>query len=87
MDSQAPLSMGFPGKNTGVGGHFLLQGVFPTRGWSLRLSSPALAGRLFATSAAWEGPRVATGAAWAAPKSGHQRRLGLEWPPAPPGQP
>ena len=21
---------GFPGKNTGVGGHFLLQGIFPT---------------------------------------------------------
>ena len=29
---QAPLSMEFPGKNTGVGGHFLLQGIFPTQG-------------------------------------------------------
>ena len=29
---QAPLSMDFPGKNTGVGCHFLLQGVFPTQG-------------------------------------------------------
>ena len=29
---QAPLSMGFPGKNTGVGCHFLLQGIFPTWG-------------------------------------------------------
>ena len=29
---QAPLSMGFPGKNTGVGCHFLLQGIFPTQG-------------------------------------------------------
>ena len=28
---QAPLSMGFPGKNTGVGSHFLLQGIFPTQ--------------------------------------------------------
>ena len=29
---QAPLSMRFPGKNTGVGCHFLLQGIFPTQG-------------------------------------------------------
>ena len=28
---QAPLSMGSPGKNTGVGFHFLLQGIFPTQ--------------------------------------------------------
>ena len=35
---QAPLSMGFfPGKNTGVGCHFLLQGIFPTQGWNPRL--------------------------------------------------
>ena len=35
MDSslyQAPLSMGFLGKSTGVGCHFLLQGIFPTQG-------------------------------------------------------
>ena len=31
---QAPLSMEFPGKNTGVGCHFLLQGLFPTQGWN-----------------------------------------------------
>ena len=29
---QASPSMGFPGKNTGVGCHFLLQGLFPTQG-------------------------------------------------------
>ena len=29
---QAPLSMGFSGNNTGVGCHFLLQGIFPTQG-------------------------------------------------------
>ena len=29
---QVPLSMDFPGKNTGVGCHFLLQGIFPTQG-------------------------------------------------------
>ena len=28
---QVPLSMGFPGKNTGVGCHFLLQGIFQTQ--------------------------------------------------------
>ena len=26
--------MGFPSKNTGVGGYFLLQGIFPTQGWN-----------------------------------------------------
>ena len=34
---QAPLSMGFPRQNTGVGCHFLLQGIFPTQGWDLGL--------------------------------------------------
>ena len=29
-----PLSMGFPSKNTGVGCHALLQGIFPTQGLS-----------------------------------------------------
>ena len=29
---QVPLSMGFPGKNTGVGCHFLLQEIFLTQG-------------------------------------------------------
>ena len=28
---QAPLSMGFPVKNTGVDCHLLLQGIFPTQ--------------------------------------------------------
>ena len=33
---KAPLSMGMdsPGKNTGVGCHALLQGIFPTQGWN-----------------------------------------------------
>ena len=34
---QAPLSMGFSGKNTGVDCHFLLQGIFPTQGLNLGL--------------------------------------------------
>ena len=36
---QAPLSMDSPGKNTGVGCHFLFQGIFPE-----------LAGRFFLTT-------------------------------------
>ena len=35
---QSPLSMDFPGKNTRVGCHFLLQGIFPTQ----RLNPPLL---------------------------------------------
>ena len=31
---QAPLYMGFPAKNTRVGCHVLLQGIFPTQGWN-----------------------------------------------------
>ena len=38
----------FPGKNTGEGCHFLLQGVFLTEGWTLPMS-PALAGGFFTT--------------------------------------
>ena len=35
--SHAPLSMRFPGKNTGVGCHFLLQGILLTQGLNLHL--------------------------------------------------
>ena len=38
---QAPLSMDFPGKNTEVGFHFLLQGIFLTLE-GIKLSSPTL---------------------------------------------
>ena len=31
------LSWNFPGKNTEVGYHFLLQGMVPTQGWNLSL--------------------------------------------------
>ena len=34
---QAPLSMGFPSKNTGVSSHFPLGGLFPTQGLNLCL--------------------------------------------------
>ena len=40
-----------PGKNTGVGYCYLLQGIFLTLGWNLSLVSPAMASRLFTTSA------------------------------------
>ena len=43
-----------PGTNTGVGCHFLLQGIFPTQGSNQNLLSPALADRFFTTSATWE---------------------------------
>ena len=36
---QAPHPWDFPGKSNGVGCHFLLQGVFPTRGLNLCLLS------------------------------------------------
>ena len=43
-----------PGKNTEVGCHALLQGIFPTQGSNLRLMSSALAGKFFTSSAIWE---------------------------------
>ena len=43
--SEEPLSpWNFPGKSTGVGCHFLLQGIFPTQGLNLGLRT---AGRRF----------------------------------------
>ena len=44
-----------PGKNSGVGCRFLLQGVFLTQGSNLHFfPSPALAGRFFTASATWD---------------------------------
>ena len=44
-----------PGKNTEVGWRCLLQGLFLTQGLNpLYLTSPALAGGFFTTSATWE---------------------------------
>jgi len=37
VDYQAPLSMDFPGKNTGMDNHSLLQGIFLTQGSNLGL--------------------------------------------------
>jgi len=46
----------FPGKNTGVGCYFLLQGIFLTHGSNPPLASPALPGGFFTTSVTWEAP-------------------------------
>ena len=58
MDYSLPDSSvhgAYPGKNTGVGCHALLQGIFLTQGSnSSFLLSPASAGRFFTTSATWE---------------------------------
>ena len=45
----------FPGKNIGVGCHFLLQGIFLTQQIEPScLASSAFAGRVFTTSTIWE---------------------------------
>ena len=44
MDYTPPGSVKFPGKNTRVGCHFLLQGIFPTQGLNL---VSCIAGRFF----------------------------------------
>ena len=50
---QAPHSMGSGGKNTGVGCHVLLQGVFPAQESNLHLLCPCI-GKFFTSSATWE---------------------------------
>ena len=54
MDCSPPGSSvhgNFPGKNTGVGCHFLLQGILPTLGVEpMSLVIPALAGGIFKTT-------------------------------------
>ena len=45
-----------PGKNTGVGCHALLQGIFPIQGSNPCILSPALASGFFTTSATREAP-------------------------------
>ena len=51
-----------PGKNTGVGCHFLLQGIFLTQGSIKPVSrvSPALAAKFFTTSVTWAAQEVHT---------------------------
>ena len=47
--SSSDCPWNFPGKNTGEGYHFLLQGIFPIQGWNLSPVPPALADRFFTT--------------------------------------
>ena len=47
-------SWNFPGKNTGVGCHFLFQGIFLIQVQTHVSSSPALAGKFFTTCSTWE---------------------------------
>ena len=55
MDCRLLCPWDSPCKSTGVGCHFLLQGIFPTQGLNLMsLMSPALAGRFFTPSTTWE---------------------------------
>ena len=57
MDYRPPGSLGHYDtscKNTGVGCHVLLQGIFPTQGLNPCLMSPALPGGFFTTSTIWE---------------------------------
>ena len=54
---QVPVYGGSPGKNTGMGCHDLLQGIFPTQGWKTCLSC-FLHWQMdsFTTTATWEAP-------------------------------
>ena len=45
-----------PGKNTEVGCHSILQGIFLTQGLIMSLMLSALAGGFFNTSATWKAP-------------------------------
>ena len=54
---QAPVSVDFPGKNTGVGCHFLLSGIFLMQGLNpLSPASRALADRLSTTEPPGKAP-------------------------------
>ena len=49
---------GFPGKNTDMDFHFLVQRIFLTQGLNLHLLSSALAGRFLTISATWEAQKT-----------------------------
>ena len=73
------------GKNTGVGCHALLQGIFLTQGLNLHLLSTCLGGEFFTTSTTWEALKMLTedyrSAFW--PRTVHLLILGAVL--APPG--
>ena len=51
QSARLPCPWDSPGKNTGVGCHILLQGIFPTQGLNLRLLNRQ---EFFTTSTTWE---------------------------------
>ena len=55
---QAPLSMDSAGKNTGVGCHALLSGIFPTQRLNPCHMSPALTGTFFISESPGKPARV-----------------------------
>ena len=59
-----------PGKNTGVGCHFLLQGIFLTQALDLSLMSLVLVGGFFTASATWEACAGVLGRAFPTPRMG-----------------
>ena len=58
--ARLPYPWNSPGKNTGVGCHVLLQGIFLARGSRPRrlLTPPALVCEFFTTSASWKALNV-----------------------------
>ena len=67
---QTPLSMGFSGKNSGVGCHFLLQEIFLTQGSNLRLLCLLHCRRILYTVSPWGSSLCQLSVYWAwAPRS------------------
>ena len=66
----------FLGKNTGVGCHFLLQGIFPAQGSDHQsLAAPALAGGFSTTSTNWEAEMLLMGQNFVADDLLKERRV------------
>ena len=60
MDCSPPRLLcpwNFPGKNTGVGCHFLFQGIFSTQGWNPCLCVSCTDRQILYHCATWEAPR------------------------------
>ena len=53
---RAPLSWNFPGKNTGIGCHFYLQGIFLTQGWTCVSYGSCIGRWIIYPCVTWEAP-------------------------------
>ena len=73
-----------PGKNTKVGCHFLLQGIFPTQGSNLSFLCLLHSRQILYHSATWEAKeRYKSPSLWLSTNSYHsivRRRRGADWP-------